>query len=191
MTSDVGYTVGPHVTTDLARFTDLVSRSRSAPEGDQESELLRRALDLLRGQPFEGVRGYDWAFTEGMVVEAEAMIADKLEDGFIEVDPATGEPFAAEAPNPPAPPAPKRPPSPAPPVVGGLAAPARRFEYVDGTSSKFWAIELKGRSLTVNFGRIGSGGQTRLKTFDDEAGARKEYEKLIAEKTRKGYVEKT
>lgn len=76
VTSDVGYTVGPHVTTDLARFTDLVSRSRSAADGDQESELLRQAIDLLRGQPFEGVRGYDWAFTEGTVVEAEAMIAD-------------------------------------------------------------------------------------------------------------------
>ena len=76
MTSDVGYTVGPHVTTDLARFTDLVSRSRSAVDADEECGLLRQALDLLRGQPFEGVRGYDWAFTEGTVVEAEATIAD-------------------------------------------------------------------------------------------------------------------
>lgn len=76
VTSDVGYTVGPHVTTDLARFTDLVSRSRSAADGDEECGLLRQALDLLRGQPFEGVRGYDWAFTEGTVVEAEAIIAD-------------------------------------------------------------------------------------------------------------------
>ena len=71
VTSDVGYTVGPHVTTDLARFTDLVSRSRSAADGDEESELLRQALELLRGQPFEGVRGYDWAFTEGTVYDAQ------------------------------------------------------------------------------------------------------------------------
>jgi hypothetical protein len=76
VTSDVGYTVGPHVTTDLARFTDLVSRSRSAVDRNEECGLLRQALDLLRGQPFEGVRGYDWAFTEGVVVEAEATIAD-------------------------------------------------------------------------------------------------------------------
>ncbi len=53
-----------------------MSRSRSAADGNEESELLRRALDLLRGQPFEGVRGYEWAFTEGTVVEAEATIAD-------------------------------------------------------------------------------------------------------------------
>ncbi len=76
VTTDNGYTVGPHVTTDLALFTDLVSRSRSESNENAEYELLREALDLLHGPPFEGVRGYDWAFTDGTVVEAEAMIAD-------------------------------------------------------------------------------------------------------------------
>lgn len=76
VTSDRGYTVGPHVTTDLAIFTDLVVRSRSTADETEEEALLHRALDLLRGPPFDGARGYEWAFTEGTVVEAEAMISD-------------------------------------------------------------------------------------------------------------------
>lgn len=70
------YMVGPFVTTDLARFTDLVNQSASATDDADELTLLHQALELLRGQPFEGVGGYNWAFTEGIVVEAEAMIAD-------------------------------------------------------------------------------------------------------------------
>lgn len=41
-----------------------------------EAKLLKQALELLRGQPFEGSQGYEWAYTEGIVVEAEALIAD-------------------------------------------------------------------------------------------------------------------
>ncbi len=36
----------------------------------------------------------------------------------------------------------------------------RRFEYVAGTSDKFWEIEVTGREVTVRFGRNGSSGQT-------------------------------
>jgi uncharacterized protein (TIGR02996 family) len=67
----------------------------------------------------------------------------------------------------------------------------RTFEYRDDKSSKFWSIELQGRRFTVNFGRIGTTGQTQVKEFPDEAKARKEHDKLIAEKTGKGYVETT
>src|SRR5262245_390559 len=67
----------------------------------------------------------------------------------------------------------------------------RTFTFSDATSHKFWNIDLKGRSFTVTFGRIGTAGQTQLKTFADEEKARKEHDKLIAEKTRKGYRETT
>jgi len=67
----------------------------------------------------------------------------------------------------------------------------RTFEFSEGTSNKFWNIELNGASLTTTYGKIGSAGQSKTKDFDDEAKARKEYDKLIKEKTGKGYVEKT
>jgi uncharacterized protein (TIGR02996 family) len=48
-----------------------------------------------------------------------------------------------------------------------------------------------GKSFTVRFGKVGAGGQTQRKDFLDEARAHKEYDKLIAEKTAKGYRETT
>jgi uncharacterized protein (TIGR02996 family) len=67
----------------------------------------------------------------------------------------------------------------------------RSFEFRDGTSSKFWNIELSDRDMTVTFGRIGSAGQSKTKTFATAAAALEAHDKLIAEKTGKGYVEKT
>jgi predicted DNA-binding WGR domain protein len=65
----------------------------------------------------------------------------------------------------------------------------RRFERVEGKSKKFWEVEVAGSSLTVRFGRIGAKGQTQTKSFAAPAAAEKERDKLVGEKTRKGYVE--
>jgi predicted DNA-binding WGR domain protein len=65
----------------------------------------------------------------------------------------------------------------------------RRFEFRDDKSAKFWAIELAGRSFTVNYGKIGSAGQTQTKDFLDDSRAKREHGKLIAEKLAKGYQE--
>lgn len=65
----------------------------------------------------------------------------------------------------------------------------REFTFVEGSSSKFWAIEQSGKSFTVTFGRIGTAGQTQTKEFGSEDEAKKAAEKLIAEKTKKGYTE--
>ncbi|MFP2928162.1 WGR domain-containing protein, partial [Pyxidicoccus sp. 3LG] len=67
----------------------------------------------------------------------------------------------------------------------------RRFEFVEGSSSKFWEPELNGSTFIVTFGRIGTAGQRKEKAFPDEASARREYEKKVAEKTREGYREVT
>lgn len=67
----------------------------------------------------------------------------------------------------------------------------RRFELVDGTSSKFWEIDVEGKSTTVRFGKIGTNGQTQTKSFPTEAKATAERDKLVREKTGKGYVEIT
>lgn len=65
----------------------------------------------------------------------------------------------------------------------------RSFELLDGKSAKFWEIELDGKSHTVRYGKLGSKGQSKTKTFADEAAANKDAEKLIASKTKKGYAE--
>jgi uncharacterized protein (TIGR02996 family) len=67
----------------------------------------------------------------------------------------------------------------------------RTFEFRDGSSNKFWSIDLQGKGFTVRFGKIGTTGQTQVKEFADEEKAQKEYDKLIREKTGKGYVEVT
>lgn len=65
----------------------------------------------------------------------------------------------------------------------------RRFELVDGSSSKFWEVDLAGTDLTVRFGRIGTQGQTKTKGFTSAAAAQKEHDSLVQEKTGKGYRE--
>jgi predicted DNA-binding WGR domain protein len=65
----------------------------------------------------------------------------------------------------------------------------RRFELIEGTSSKFWEIELSGSSFEVRWGRIGTSGQSQTKSFPTEAKALTEHDKLVKEKTGKGYVE--
>jgi predicted DNA-binding WGR domain protein len=62
-----------------------------------------------------------------------------------------------------------------------------RYEFSEGTSNKFWQIDLSGKSFTTTYGKIGTNGQTTVKTFKTEAEAKKEYDKLIAEKVKKGY----
>jgi DNA ligase 1 len=65
----------------------------------------------------------------------------------------------------------------------------RRFEFVEGTSAKFWEISTSGSDVTVRFGRLGTEGQTKTKSLEDAATAHRHADKLIEEKTGKGYVE--
>ena len=74
-------------------------------------------------------------------------------------------------------------------ALSGSPTSARRFEFVDSGSNKFWEIRVEGAEQTVHFGRIGTSGQIKTKTFPDESTARAETEKLIREKVRKGYRE--
>jgi predicted DNA-binding WGR domain protein len=67
----------------------------------------------------------------------------------------------------------------------------RRFEFVGGTSAKFWEIDQSGPELTVRFGRLGTDGQTQTKDLGSEADAAEHVAKLIREKLAKGYIEVT
>lgn len=63
-----------------------------------------------------------------------------------------------------------------------------RYEFSEGKSNKFWTISLSGSSFTTRYGKIGSSGTTTTKDFATPAAARTAYDKLIAEKTKKGYA---
>jgi len=63
-----------------------------------------------------------------------------------------------------------------------------RYEFVQGTSSKFWQIELDGESFTTTYGKIGTDGKSTTKSFDSAEKAQREYDKLVKQKTKKGYV---
>ena len=49
----------------------------------------------------------------------------------------------------------------------------RYFEFVAGTSSKFWEVAVNGNDMTTRWGRIDSNGQSKTKSFKDEATARR------------------
>lgn len=63
------------------------------------------------------------------------------------------------------------------------------LEFEEGTSSKFWRARVEGHTLYVNYGKIGAAGQTQVKDFPTPDLANKEYDKLVREKRKKGYVD--
>lgn len=63
----------------------------------------------------------------------------------------------------------------------------QRFELKDESHQKFWEVEQQGAAFSVRFGRIGTEGQTKTKSTAGPEQARLEVDKLIAEKTKKGY----
>lgn len=65
----------------------------------------------------------------------------------------------------------------------------KTYIYQDEKSHKFWAVEQQGNELHINWGKVGTNGQSQVKNFADAAAAEKAELKLIAEKTKKGYVE--
>ncbi len=71
------------------------------------------------------------------------------------------------------------------------ASTKRRFEFVQEKSSKFWEVRIQGSDVYVAYGRIGSTGQTSFKTLESAQAAKAHAEKLVREKTGKGYVEVT
>jgi DNA ligase-1 len=76
-------------------------------------------------------------------------------------------------------------------IAGGSGSKPGYFEFVEGTSSKFWEVSQSGNTMTTRWGRIGSAGQSKTKTFADEQAAADAMAVLIEEKTDDGYEEKT
>ncbi|HEV2692565.1 MAG TPA: AAA domain-containing protein [Verrucomicrobiae bacterium] len=132
-------------------------------------DVLVRIEKLLQGQEAVEETGSE----EEAPVEPEAPTVENT------------EPEATVVPEP-------RPAAAVPPPLPTVAGPGsvRRFEFTGGASQKFWEVTVAGNSFTVRFGRIGTAGQSQTKTFADEAKAKAEAGNLIAEKVKKGYLEK-
>jgi DNA-binding SARP family transcriptional activator len=72
------YQVSKDIGTDWSLFCQLHREGRAA----EDASLLRQALQLVRGRPFEGViagRTYGWVHTEGHARHIEAEVADAAE----------------------------------------------------------------------------------------------------------------
>ncbi|HLX61789.1 MAG TPA: DNA ligase, partial [Planctomycetota bacterium] len=80
---------------------------------------------------------------------------------------------------------------PVPTVLIASSSKPRYFEFVEGASSKFWEISQSGNAMTTRWGRIGSAGQSKTKSFADEQAAADTMAILIEQKTDEGYIEKT
>jgi len=63
--------------------------------------------------------------------------------------------------------------------------------FSEGASNKFWRARTEDGTLFVNYGRIGSDGQTQVKNLGSAAAAEKELDKLEKEKRKKGYEDGT
>ena len=64
----------------------------------------------------------------------------------------------------------------------------KHLEYTDAKSNKFWEIELKGKSISICYGRIGIENPAKQsKFFSSTDLAKKYYEKKLREKINKGY----
>jgi len=137
---------------------------------------------------------------------SEKKIAEKLSKGFKEIGGSGGaaaskkkSPFADEEDEDDAPKAKAAAPAPAAKKAapaaasggGGKGEPGERyFEFVEGSSAKFWAVKVEGSTFFTRYGKIGTPGQTTQKDYDSDDKAQAEANKLVAEKTKKGYAEK-
>jgi predicted DNA-binding WGR domain protein len=62
-----------------------------------------------------------------------------------------------------------------------------QLTFKEGNSNKFWHISLDGSNTTVVYGRVGTSGQTQNKNHGTAAKARTFFDKMVAEKVKKGY----
>lgn len=61
--------------------------------------------------------------------------------------------------------------------------------FQDNKSNKFWRARSHGEQLEINFGRIGTDGQSQMKNFASMSDCAKEMEKQARSKRKKGYVD--
>ena len=63
----------------------------------------------------------------------------------------------------------------------------RYLVFQNGSSNKFWSVQVKGSVLTLSWGRIGTEGQRKTESAASPAAAKKKAEALVQSKLKKGY----
>lgn len=61
--------------------------------------------------------------------------------------------------------------------------------FADDRSNKFWRGRVEGSTMYINYGRVGTSGQTSAKEFDSAAEAADELAKQASGKRKKGYAD--
>ena len=62
------------------------------------------------------------------------------------------------------------------------------YTYISGNSRKFWEVEVVGSTLYVRYGRLGTQGRVKSKTYNSSLQARRSASRMATNKARKGYV---
>ncbi|MFW9876893.1 MAG: leucine-rich repeat domain-containing protein [Candidatus Thorarchaeota archaeon] len=65
------------------------------------------------------------------------------------------------------------------------------YEFIKGTSSKFWEITIKGNTFSTRYGRIGTVGRKTTKIWESFENCMEEATKLCKSKEKKGYILKS
>lgn len=65
----------------------------------------------------------------------------------------------------------------------------RRFEYIRGNQAKFWEVVRKGAVITTASGKIGKASKKKIKQLGDYMAAEQEFDRLIRDHLRRGYLE--
>lgn len=61
--------------------------------------------------------------------------------------------------------------------------------YSDNRSNKFWRARIDDSTMYVNYGRVGTDGQTQVKEFNSASAAEAALEKQAGSKRKKGYAD--
>lgn len=61
--------------------------------------------------------------------------------------------------------------------------------FADDRSNKFWRGRIEGSTMYINYGRVGTSGQTSVKDFGSSSEAADELAKQASGKRRKGYAD--
>ena len=88
------YRLGGTVTTDIARFKALVAHAQHQGR-TKAMETFRSALNLVRGEPFAAVQGFNWVPPEGHQARVEALVVDNAHR-MVELCLAAGDPTGAD-----------------------------------------------------------------------------------------------
>ena len=70
-------------------------------------------------------------------------------------------------------------------------SPKRTLQFTEGASDKYWEVWTDGCDVTTHWGRTGTEGQSKTKSYDSDDAAEKAAEKAVAQKLNKGYTETT